>query len=134
MGSHSHYMDIVILFMKKSILIFSSLAFFSCQKDHVSPTTVEVIPCEISDSVSFQQEVFPILSDYCMPCHSNPGAGGVNFDTYSEILPFALSGQLVQTLIHDTTGIIMPPLPSNGPDSCQVKTIKRWILQGAMNN
>ncbi|MFM6935386.1 MAG: hypothetical protein ACKOXP_08080 [Flavobacteriales bacterium] len=120
--------------MKKCLIILGFVAFCSCEKEHVSPSTVEVIPCVISDSVSFQQEIYPILSDYCMPCHSNPGAGGVNFDTYSEILPFALSGQLVHTLIHDTTGIIMPPLPSNGPDSCQVKAIKRWIAQGALNN
>lgn len=124
----------VILHMKKLFVLSLVVMFFSCEKEHVSPKTTEYVPCVISDSVSFQSEVFPIISDYCMPCHSNPGAGGVNFDTYAEILPFALSGQLVQTLMHDTTGIIMPPLPSNGPDSCGVKTIKRWIEQGALNN
>ncbi len=120
--------------MKKYALILCSFSFFSCEKDKVPTPVVVGPPCTIIDTVSFQNEVFPIISNYCISCHSYPGSGGVNLDSYVNIQSFALSDQLYPTLLHNPNGIIMPPLPAIGLDSCEVKSIKKWIDQGALNN
>jgi hypothetical protein len=107
---------------------------FSCEKDKVTTPIVTNTPCVLNDTVSFQNEVFPLISNYCISCHSYSGSGGLNLDSYAGVQSFAVTGQLYPTLLHDPNGIIMPPLPAAGLDSCEVKLIKRWIDQGALNN
>ena len=89
---------------------------------------------QIKDSVSFTEDVSSIIIPKCTPCHQYPGTGGINLDSYENIKLQAQSGQLVQSIIHDTNYVIMPPPPLIGLDSCQIKSIKRWITQGCLNN
>jgi len=120
--------------MKKFVAVLCFFCFFSCEKDKVPTPVVTNTTCVLNDTVSFQNEVFPLISHYCTSCHSYPGSGGVNLDSYAGVQSFAVTGQLYPTLLHDPNGIIMPPLPAVGLDSCEVKLIKRWIDQGALNN
>lgn len=121
---------------KKYFIIIGILGvyqFSSCTKDKVESLT-SLNACDLKDSVSFKNVINPILTNNCMPCHQTPGTGGINLDAYTDIKNFANSGQLVQSIIHDTNYIIMPPPPQKELDSCQVKAIKNWILQGCQNN
>ena len=90
-----------------------------------------IVQKEMQNYKSSGAKVFPLISNYCTSCHSYPGSGGVNLDSYAGVQSFAVTGQLYPTLLHDPNGIIMPPLPAAGLDS---KLIKRWIDQGALNN
>ena len=112
------------------ILIFFA---FACNKDKVN-NQISQNNCVEGDSVSFNQVIAPVLSNNCLPCHQSPGSGGINLDNYNDIKNQALSGQLVQSIIHDTNYIIMPPPPLKELDSCDIKRIKLWILQGCHFN
>lgn len=106
-----------------------SILMYGCAKDKVK----NVIPsnnCSQLDSITYTNDVQIILNSNCLPCHQYPGAGGINLDSYNESKNVALSGQLLQSVIHDTNYVIMPPPPVKSLDSCEVKIIKRWLAQG----
>lgn len=116
-------------------IIFLSL---QCTKSKV-PIPIEPISpipsnCQLADSISYSQTVSPILNVNCNSCHQYPGSGSISLDSYSNVSIFAKSGQLVQSIIHDTNYVIMPPPPHKGLDSCQIKAIKLWVLQGCQDN
>jgi len=120
--------------MKKELLLLFFAAIFilgACKKEKTSAQPI-LTNCQISDSISYMSDVKSILDANCIPCHQYPGAGGINLDSYNESKNVALSGQLVQSIIHDTNYVIMPPPPQKQLDSCQIKTIKKWIEQGCM--
>lgn len=119
--------------MKKLIVIMLGLCFFSfssCVRDKVQPTNELVIPCTINDTVLYTTEVASILNNNCLPCHSYPGAGGINLDNFLDSKTIAQSGMLIHSVIHDTNYVIMPPPPNKLLDSCQIKTLQRWIDLG----
>lgn len=119
--------------MKKYVLFLVAFTLLSsCENDKVP--IIQPISCELKDTVSYTQDIAPILTANCFPCHQYPGAGGINLDSYSNSASIALSGQLVQSIIHDTNYVIMPPPPQNELDSYQVKAIKRWVAQGCLDN
>ncbi len=121
--------------MKKYLFIVGTfLLISSCKKDKVPSPKVVPVNCQLEDTISYANQIQPILNNNCLPCHQYPGSGGINLDTYLNVKSIALSGQLVQSIIHDTNYIIMPPLPQNQLDSCQIKTVKRWVLQGCLEN
>jgi len=105
--------------------------FYSCKHEKVKNPLIPVAPCEeVKDTLTYQGQIAPILSQNCFPCHVYPGSGGINMDNFTDVKAVALSGMLVQSIIHDTTYVIMPPPPQKLLDSCDVKRIKRWIQTG----
>ena len=104
--------------------------FWSCKHEKVKNPVMTSVPCEVQDTLTYQGQIAPILSQNCFPCHVYPGSGGINMDNFTDVKAVALSGMLVQSIIHDTTYVIMPPPPQKLLDSCDVERIKRWIQTG----
>lgn len=95
-------------------------------------------------SVSFQRDVLPILSDRCFPCHgpdSNARQSGLRLDLEQAALrdvdPVIVPGRssesrlVVRITAHDADKR-MPPAGSNlSLTPAEVKTLERWIDEGA---
>lgn len=94
--------------------------------------------CDTSSSIGFSQQVWPIIQNNCLGCHSasNP-SGGVNLSNYSQVKHFS------ETLVNGTPILVgalrqnpgfsaMPPTGILG--TCQLRTIELWIEQGMQNN
>jgi hypothetical protein len=100
--------------------------------------------------VSYQKDVAPILAANCATCHvpGQPGyvASGLELDTYDSLMKGTKFGQVVipgdpltSVLVMLIEGRADPSLkmPHGGAKPLtkdEIKTIRRWVKQGARNN
>ncbi len=90
-------------------------------------------PCD-SESVSYSTTVEPIVSLYCVGCHSgNPPSGGIDLSTYSGLKTVADAGRLVGAISWEDD---YENMPRNGDQlpNCELDQIKAWVEEGALNN
>jgi cytochrome c553 len=116
--------------MKKEVLTFTVLLFCSCvnnKKDKIEPVVPPVV-----GSVSYVDDVQPIINAYCVSCHpaNNPGT---KLETYPQLKSKADDGTLVGTINHEPN---FRPMPENGMklSNSQIQNITNWVNQGAPNN
>ncbi len=95
----------------------------------------ETCAIDLVTVVSFQQDVVPILQSKCYECHAANGtfAFVLTLDTYSGVKSKVDDGKLRPAVSHEPGATPMPYQRERIP-SCQVKTIQKWIEQGALNN
>ena len=88
-------------------------------------------------SMSFQADIFPIISEHCTSCHSEPSpSGGLALEDYNQI-QISANDTGTDGMIHriekaEGEAGIMPKgyrLPQ-----CQIDMIKAWVTQGTLNN
>ncbi|MEO6132285.1 MAG: c-type cytochrome domain-containing protein [Saprospiraceae bacterium] len=97
-------------------------------------TTCNFVPnqCAITN-VSYAGFVAPLLSTYCVGCHSGGApSGGISLNTYTSVKAIAQSGRLYGA-ISWTTIYKMPKGGAKLPQ-CNIDKIKGWIDEGANNN
>ncbi|HCK71427.1 MAG TPA: hypothetical protein DHW38_07605 [Planctomycetaceae bacterium] len=114
------------------------------QKDAVNrPNEAEQIARPADRTVSFADDVFPILKQKCLNCHegANPESG-VRLDHYAKMIgqsdgiPLVISGKSEQSLlIHVVSGLEadlqMPPEDAGEPLSDEeIGILRAWIDQG----
>jgi hypothetical protein len=103
-----------------------------------NPSDTLVMACT-NDTVSFQNDVWPIVNRNCVGCH-NPDdeSGGLTFHSYTHFRDVALSMQdgvsWIVGVISWADGFEMMPRNADQLDSCSIATIDKWIAQGALNN
>lgn len=110
--------------------------------------------CEMSEKavkqVSYSKEIIPILQKYCFECHVAGGQGqqasGLDMSTYDTFMNGTKFGPVVKagdslssTLVILVEGradpsIKMPHGNRKGLTPEEIKTLRLWIDQGAMNN
>lgn len=101
--------------------------------------------------ISFKNDVFPIIRDYCLNCHI-PGAkgyikSGLDLSTYESLMKGTIFGAVVipgdsetstfTKLLEGTNkGLKMPAgLNASGTlDRQYILTLRKWVKQGAKNN
>ncbi|MCB0806298.1 MAG: hypothetical protein KDC05_10905 [Bacteroidales bacterium] len=98
----------------------------------------EQMDCD-STNVSFSQEVFPIIQNSCLGCHSgaNPN-GGISLTNYQQIKNQASispgsSGSLLGAITWATGNSNMPQ-NGNKLSDCDIGIIRNWIEEGMPNN
>lgn len=85
-------------------------------------------------SVSYQQDIVPILQTGCLGCHSGGApSGGVNLSNYNGVRDVATNGKLYGAVAR------LPgfsPMPQGGPKlpECSIAQIKSWVDAGAQEN
>lgn len=129
--------------MKKTVLITSVLVLIGiagCYNDkYDSLYPAPVVTCDTT-SVSFANNVLPILNQYCNVaggCHDAAGqsTSGFNFTTYPGIQNVATTAILVddikQTPSKGDNAMPkgLPPIPQ-----CDINIITAWVNQGALDN
>jgi uncharacterized membrane protein len=137
----------IILFIVFFVLISSS---FSVAQDKEPPKkkSKNTVSKSKNGTVSFKNEVYPLMKKYCLPCHSeeqmNPSE--LYMDSYETIMEGGKQGEPVVAGKADSSLIILKlgekppfgdrmPLKAKQPLSDEeVKILKDWINQGAKKN
>ena len=104
-----------------------SLSINSCTKDK-APTIL--IDPNCSDTVSFSEDIMPIISNNCISCHDNGNSTGYTFTTHSSVANNATD------MLGAMRGEGFELMPQGGPalpDSL-IKTFSCWIQKGKLNN
>jgi hypothetical protein len=86
------------------------------------------------DTISFHEDIAPMLHSNCLPCHSaSQASGSIILETYDDISGLAGTGYLLGVIKHDPGYL---PMPNNGGQlsNCQIKAVETWINQGTKNN
>lgn len=110
------------------------IVWFSCQskKEDIAYPTVAV--CDTS-AVKFSTDVVPILQSACYSCHSNANAnslgGGIKLEGYTNILPYAQLGLLVNAITRSSNTM---PKGSAKLSDCSIGKIRTWVRNGYLNN
>ncbi len=95
--------------------------------------------------VEYQREIKPILTKYCVGCHSDKdNESDVQLQSLANILKGGPKGAIViakepagSVLLKAMLGTIepkMPPEDSPQPSAAEISTIQKWIEQGALGN
>ena len=102
-----------------------------------APTTTPGGPA----TVSFQNDVRPILMNRCESCHG--GLAGLYVDSFDTLIAGSSGGTVVEPwdpegslLFRRITGDVQPLMPLGGARlrPGEIDTIKTWIAEGAPNN
>ncbi len=83
--------------------------------------------------VTYSGSVKPVLTAYCLGCHSGPNAPlRVRLDNYTDVRSQVLNGKLLGSITHSPGFIPMPP--GNKLSDCNIAKIRKWIVTGSPNN
>jgi len=106
--------------------------------------------CQKEKTVSFAQDVRPILDEHCIECHQPGGEGfaasGFSMESYQTLMKGTNNGPMI--IAGDSLGsnllvlmegradpsISMPHGREKGARQDQIETIRLWIDQGAQDN
>ena len=111
-----------------SFLILLNITWACQYKKHEEVTPVTTL-CDTTFTVNYITHINPIMSKYCINCHSSkaaPSSGGnIILDNYKNVYRNA------EQSYRAITGVVYS-MPRNGPkmDTCDISTISRWIKTG----
>lgn len=94
--------------------------------------------CDTLNTISFSNQVLPIIQTNCTGCHSSVTTnGGITLENYSDVYNVSTSlvngTPLLVGTIRRMNGFIAMP-PSTVLDECTIRTIELWIDQGISDN
>ena len=94
--------------------------------------------CDTLQEISFSNQVFPVVQNYCLSCHNTSIAnGGVMLNNYSNVKTTAEmtrnNTSLLVGVIRNQDGFKAMP-PGYQLDECSIRIIELWIGQGLQNN
>lgn len=113
------------------VFVIAFMLIWSCSKDK---TSGEITPFECDETISFSDEVLPLISNNCSTsgCHSaSSGAGGYIFTNYDNIFE---SREIILKAIKHESGVVPMPFGQDQLPPEQIELIECWIEQGAMDN
>jgi hypothetical protein len=88
----------------------------------------------VTNNMSLQSDIVPILQSNCYVCHSAEiHSGDVILEGYSELSKQAKNGKLLGAIKHETGFMAMP---QNAPKlgTCEISKIEHWVTEGSQNN
>ena len=98
---------------------------------------VELVAGGDTATVSFQDDILPILQTYCFSCHSNSNAASKGnslvLETYSNVSPAVSNGSFYGSISWDPAFVRMPYRAGKLP-SAEIFRVKKWIDDGAPDN
>lgn len=118
-----------ILFLFTALCI---VGWESCYYD-VEEELYPITNCDTA-SVSYSQDILPILTSRCFECHGNGHIeGGVSLDPYDNLKIWVNAGRVVGAINHEAGFFPMPKDNPMLPD-CDIMLIESWVNEGAPNN
>ena len=107
--------------------------------------------CASQPRVSFQKDVYPILEDNCLACHTPPRGKGylkthLNMQSYETLMQVTIYGQVI--LPGDSRHSILNMLVEGRAEASmrmpherdepltpqEIEVLRLWVEQGAQNN
>ncbi len=125
----------IIKYSRYIILFFmGSIILSGCYKDNEE----ELYPngdCD-TDSVSFSDEVWPVINNNCVICHTGAVAPvGLTMGNYDELTATIGAGpaRFLGAIKHESG---YTPMPQGGAklDDCTISKIEAWINDGMPDN
>lgn len=75
-----------------------------------------------------------MMTNYCVGCHAGPApSANINLSNHAGVAAVAISGRLYNAVTH-TSGYSPMPQNANKLSDCQLTQIKKWVVNGALNN
>jgi len=110
------------------VIVAVSTTYTSCTKDKAPAAIVKDPDC--SDTISFSQDIQPLMTNYCTSCHDQGSGTGFTSTNYTDISQKA--SEAVDRM-HGTGGALMP---EGGPalSEEQIKMVQCWIQNNKPNN
>jgi hypothetical protein len=102
------------------------LTFVGCKKEKVGGDA----PANCKDTISFNQEILPMIQNHCSGCHGNGNSTGYTLVDHGSISSNA------SAVIGSMKGNGYQLMPQGGPalpDSL-IQKVECWIYQGKKNN
>ena len=105
--------------------------------------------CSKAPTVSFANDVKPVLGQYCLECHDTGGAGteksGFKVDSYDSVMagtslgPMVVAGDPLSSNLYRMVAMevdksIRMPHEGTALSAEERALIKTWIAEGALNN
>lgn len=120
------------------LTILTGVCFlFSCETEYIrfdDEGTYIIDTTSPIDTVHFQNEIIPILTNNCASCHFS----GTNFDMESEgVYDVLINGNWLNFADPDNSPFFQEPDPGHADDYLTIEEhtlIVKWIEQGALNN
>ena len=89
-------------------------------------------------TVTFRDDVYPILSSQCTPCHSDAQSGLPKFASMDPVTAYSATQTFVDPSNAASSLLVLNPTGHNGhPDritDAQAATITQWIKECAQDN
>jgi hypothetical protein len=105
---------------------FCSVVLFSCTREKVTP-----IDEQCNTTISFSNEVMPIIQANCVGCHDQGNtSGGYDFSTYTSVS--ANSNALIGSI--KANGFQLMPIGGPALPDSTIQKISCWISQGKQDN
>ncbi len=83
---------------------------------------------------TYQAVIVPIMTTYCLGCHSNDAnLGEVSLEGYDNLLNYVNNGRLLGSIRHENGFSAMPKDQPKIP-ACDIRKIEQWIAAGAKND
>ncbi len=102
------------------------LSFIGCTKDKVGFGGTP----NCTDTISFNQEVLPIIQAHCSGCHGSGNGTGYTLEDYSSV---STNASAVLGSMKGNGYQLMPIGGPGLPDSV-IQKVECWMLQGKKNN
>ena len=124
-----------IAFLSFLLILFSNF-FQACYYDSEEDLLAGSI-CDTT-TVSYTNDIDPILNDFCYVCHSIANADisgdGYILETYDELLSSTNGDDLINVIDWVTGGPANMPKSGSQLPSCERAKIRKWVTQGQLNN
>ena len=123
-------------FLKTSIIaliiaILSTGCYFNNEEELYG-----TVPCK-ENSISYQLDVLPIITNNCYSCHSDEKAAsngqGNKLEGHDNLKIYVDNSFLLKTINHEA-GVSPMPLNKQKLSDCEINTITQWINEGSKNN
>jgi len=113
--------------MKFLIALLAVFIIVSCSKDKVPLNTIDP---NCTDSVSFTNQILPIIEQNCTNCHNVGNSTGYILTNYTNISSNA------SAIISSMKGSGFQLMPQGGPalSDSLIQKVQCWISQGKLNN
>ncbi len=130
--------------MRLFILGLAIIPFIWANQSCKSTNETDLYACDTT-SVTFSNDIVPILENKCYKCHSDANASlfgdGIDLEGYDDLMnyvTYAPTGKpiVLANVQHDTSHPDHSPMPK-GDDmlpQCEIDKIEAWINKGSKND
>ena len=121
-------------YMYRKLVLFSFLGMvilmYNCTTNTIDEGDITDLP-PIEETVTYDADVSPIITNNCIGCHSGPNANaGLDLSSYANVRGAAEQGNLVNRINNGSNP--MPPTGILPPETRQI--IDQWIADGYLEN
>lgn len=117
--------------------IISVLCSCSASLEEGSAVVENQVMCEVNSSVSYTQNVLPILEEHCLECHNEQTyareGDGHLLQGYANFKKKVDEKMVIGNIMH-LQGYMKMPYRRAKLDTCDILTVVTWINEGALEN